>query len=60
MKRVTKHIRNLAEMLVEEGLGYDTDYLLNIVNQEWEMYTDRPYTAEDCHHACGWIYRRLA
>lgn len=59
MKRVTKHIRNLAEIIVQEGMGYPSDTILGIANQEWELETNRPYTYEDYQNACEWIYKRL-
>tara|TARA_R110002020_G_scaffold992_3_gene4866 strand:- start:6169 stop:6351 length:183 start_codon:yes stop_codon:yes gene_type:complete len=60
MKRVTKHIKMLAFHIVQEGMGYPSDTILEIANQEWELETNRPYTTEDYHDACAWIDRRLA
>jgi len=60
MKRVTKHIRSLADTIVQEGMGYPSDTILGIANQEWELETNRPYTYEDYQDACAWIHRRLA
>lgn len=59
MKRVTKHIKMLASHIVQEGMGYPSDTILGIANQEWEIETNRPYTIEDYHDACEWIDRRL-
>ncbi len=60
MKRVTKHIKMLAFHIVQEGMGRESDTLLNLANFEWEVETDRPYTFEDYENACEWIDRRLA
>jgi hypothetical protein len=60
MKRVTKHIRSLAEHIVQEGMGRESDTLLELANFEWQIETNRPYTTEDYHDACAWIDRRLA
>ncbi len=60
MKRVTKHVRSLVNTIVQEGMGYPSDTILAIANQEWELETNRPYTTEDYYHACVWITRRLA
>tara|TARA_R100000908_G_C3650329_1_gene82386 strand:- start:293 stop:475 length:183 start_codon:yes stop_codon:yes gene_type:complete len=59
MKRVTKHIKMLAFHIVQEGMGRESDTLLDLANFEWQIETDRPYTLEDYHDACAWIDRRL-
>jgi len=60
MKRVTKHIRSLAEHIVQQGMGIPYDKLLEHANYEWEIETNRPYTTEDYYDAFAWIVRRLA
>ena len=59
MKRVTNHIKTLAGLIIEEGMGRETDSLLTIVNFEWEMYTHRPFTSEDIYVARAWVYKKL-
>ena len=59
MKRVTKHIKTLAGLIIEEGMNYETPYLLEIVNDEWEMYSYRPFTSEDIYVARAWVYKTL-
>ena len=59
MKRVTKHIKMLAFHIVQEGMGRESDTLLDLANFECQIETDRPYTLEDYHDACAWIDRRL-
>ncbi len=59
MKRVTKHIKTLASLIIEEGMGRETDSLLEVVNFEWEMHTPRPFTSEDIYAARTWVYKTL-
>jgi len=59
MKRVTKHIKMLAIHIIQEGMGHESNTLLELANFEWEIETNRPYTTEDYHDACAWIDRRL-
>ena len=59
MKRVTNHIKTLASLIIDEGMNRETDSLLHIVNFEWEMYTDRPFTNEDIYSARAWVYKKL-
>jgi len=59
MKRVTKHIKTLGGLIIEEGMNRETPYLLEIANHEWEMYTDRPFTSEDIYAARAWVYKKL-
>ena len=60
MKRVTNHIKMLASHIVQEGMGRESDTLLELANFEWQVETDRPYNFEDYENACAWIDRRLA
>ena len=60
MKRVTNHIEMLASHIVQEGMGRESDTLLELANFEWQVETDRPYNFEDYENACAWIDRRLA
>lgn len=59
MKRVTKHIKTLASLIIDEGMNHETDSLLHIVNFEWEMYSYRPFTSEDIYAARTWVYKTL-
>lgn len=59
MKRVTKHIKTLASLIIEEGMLRETPSLLEVVNFEWEMHTDRPFTSEDIYSARAWVYKKL-
>ena len=59
MKRVTKHIKTLASLIIEEGMLRETPSLLEVVNFEWEMHTDRPFTSEDIYAARAWVYKKL-
>jgi len=49
----------LAIHIVQEGMGHESNTLLELANFEWEIETNRPYTTEDYHDACAWIDRRL-
>ena len=57
--RVTKHIKTLASLIIEEGMNRETPYLLEVVNFEWEMYAHRPFTNEDIYVARAWVYKKL-
>jgi|14_taG_2_1085336.scaffolds.fasta_scaffold00085_21 hypothetical protein len=59
MKRVTNHIKTLASLIIDEGMNRETDSLLTIVNFEWEIYSNRPFTSEDIYLARAWVYKKL-
>tara|TARA_R110001592_G_scaffold14510_4_gene64730 strand:+ start:739 stop:924 length:186 start_codon:yes stop_codon:yes gene_type:complete len=58
--RVTIHTKLLASHIIQEGMGNESNRLLELANFEWEIETNRPYTYEDYVEACAWINGRLA
>ena len=59
MKRITKHTKQLAWHILNEGIGKESPSLLKIANHEWECETNRPYTTEDYWDAYHWLIKRM-
>ena len=55
MKRITKRIKQLANGLVDEGIGYDWTYLKDKVLDE----NDNEYTYQEYEQAIQWIWKKL-
>jgi len=55
MKRITRRIKELANGLVNEGIGYDWTYLKGKVLDE----NDNEYSYQEYEKAIQWIFKKL-
>ena len=55
MKRITRRVKELANGLVNEGIGYDWSYLKIRVLDE----NDNEYSYEEYNQAIEWIWKKL-
>lgn len=59
MSNVSEHIKKCAMMIIEEGLNREDEHLIEIVNFEWQLVTNRPFTNGDIFDARHWVYAKL-
>lgn len=53
--RITKRVKELANGLINEGIGYEWPYLKERVLDE----KDEEYTFEEYQHALEWISKKF-